>query len=35
MEPKKLQAVYAFDNATTQIERMNVFVEPVNRQAEV
>ncbi|KAJ8736784.1 hypothetical protein PYW07_000055 [Mythimna separata] len=34
LAPKKLQADGAFVNATKQIERMNVFVQPVNEQAQ-
>ncbi|KAJ0183974.1 hypothetical protein K1T71_000397 [Dendrolimus kikuchii] len=34
LTPKRQQAEGAFTNATTQIERMNVFVAPVNEQAK-
>ncbi|KAJ8738019.1 hypothetical protein PYW08_000614 [Mythimna loreyi] len=34
LAPKKQQADSAFINATKQIERMNVFVQPVNEQAQ-
>ncbi|XP_049703370.2 laminin subunit alpha [Helicoverpa armigera] len=34
LAPKKQQADIAFSNATKQIERMNVFVQPVNEQAK-
>ncbi|XP_060809379.1 laminin subunit alpha [Amyelois transitella] len=33
LKPKELIAFVALDNATTQIERMNIFVQPVNEQA--
>lgn len=35
LAPKKLKADSAFANATKQVERMNVFVQPVNEQAKV
>ncbi|XP_045509429.1 laminin subunit alpha [Colias croceus] len=34
LKPKEEQALSAFTNATDQIERMNVFVEPVNDQVK-
>ncbi|KAI5640962.1 laminin G domain-containing protein [Phthorimaea operculella] len=34
LSPRKEQAESAFNNATAQIERMNVFVEPVYQQAK-
>lgn len=33
--PKEQQAISAINNATNQIERMNVFVQPVNEQGQV
>ncbi|VVC86157.1 unnamed protein product [Leptidea sinapis] len=34
LKPKEEQSLSAFSNATEQIERMNVFVEPVNEQVK-
>ncbi|CAK1588443.1 unnamed protein product [Parnassius mnemosyne] len=34
LTPKKQQAIGALNNATKQIERMNVFVQPVNEQTK-